>query len=80
MDTAIPWYKSRTILTLIAGMLLAIGAKFGLLPKEMTQDQLVDFLIWFVPMLLAAIARFSSTKVVTSTKAKAEEINSAVIK
>lgn len=72
---AIPWYKSRTILILIAGMLLSIGAKFGFIPKEVTQDQIADFLIWFVPLALAAFARFTSTKVVTTSKAKAEEIN-----
>jgi hypothetical protein len=81
MDTAIPWYKSRTILILIAGMLLSIGAKFGILPREVTQDQIVDFLIWFLPLFFAALARFSSTKVVTTSKAKAEDINaSGVIK
>lgn len=76
MDTAIPWYKSRTILVLLAGILIALMNKFGVLPEGMTQDSLVELLLWIVPMILALISRASATKQVVGTAKTAADINS----
>ncbi len=75
MNEAQPWYQSKTILALMAGIILAIAGKLGILPAELTQDQLVAFLLYFIPMVVAVITRVTSTKQVVATKAKANDIN-----
>jgi hypothetical protein len=78
MDQAKPWYQSLSILSLIAGVLLALGTKFDLFPEGVTQDSIVQFLLVVVPMLIALWGRITAKKVVTVTKAGAERINSTL--
>lgn len=70
-----PWYQSTTVLAMIAGIILALGVKLNLLPASMTQDQIVDFLLWVVPLLLGLYGRLTATHVLTATPAAAKAIN-----
>ena len=75
MEEAKPWWQSKTILALIAGLILLVGTKFDLLPEGITQDRVVEFLLVAVPIVVGIFTRFTSTKQVTTTAAKAEDIN-----
>jgi hypothetical protein len=68
MDQAKSWYKSTTVLALIAGMILQVGGKLGLLPPAVTNDQIVSFLAIVLPMAVALYGRLTATTVLTSSK------------
>lgn len=79
-----PWYMSKTILSLIAGILLASLVKFGNalgidLPDSLNNDSMVQFLSVVIPMLLAIAGRVVAKRTVTSTADKAEVKNTAAI-
>lgn len=74
-EVALPWYKSHTVLGILAAIILAVAQKFGLL-GEVTQDQLIQLLFVVVPMLVALYGRLTTTRpIVTATAAKARAIN-----
>lgn len=75
---ALPWYKSQTIVGIIAAIILTVAQRFGLL-GEITQDELIQALFVILPMIVALWGRLNTTRpVVTATAAKARKINQAV--
>ena len=73
-----PWYLSKTILVLIAGVILALLGKLGWLPADLTQDKVVSFLTVAIPMLLAAWTRYTSKTVVVGSQKAADQINTTL--
>ena len=74
-EVALPWYKSKTVVGIIAAIILSIAQKYGLL-GEVTQDQLIQLIIVVGPMLVALWGRITTTRpVVTLTGTRAKVIN-----
>ncbi len=74
-EVALPWYKSHTVVGIIAAILLSVAQKAGFL-GEVTQDQLIQLLIVVLPMIVALWGRITTTRpVVTLTASKARAIN-----
>jgi len=72
---ALPWYASKTVLGIIAAMILTAAQKYGLL-TGVTQDQLVSTAMVIVPLAFALYGRLTTTKpVVTLTGTKARALN-----
>jgi hypothetical protein len=79
-----PWYLSRTILALIAGILLAAASKIAIatgvaLPDGLDADSTIQFLTVVIPMAVAIYGRVTASHVITGTAAKAEILNNAAV-
>lgn len=74
-DVAVPWYRSQSVVGIIAAIVLTVAQKFGLL-GEISNDELVQLLLVVLPMLVALYGRLTTTRpVVTLTAGKADAIN-----
>jgi hypothetical protein len=77
MDQAKPWYLSKSVLAQLAAILLLAGTKFGLLPADMTNDQVVNFMLIAIPMAIALYGRLTAKQVLTASKGAAGAMNPA---
>lgn len=59
-DTSKQWWKSRTILAVLAALIMLGLEKFGALPAWLTEDNLLEFLLVAVPLVAAIVARFGA--------------------
>jgi hypothetical protein len=75
MDTAKPWYLSKSVLASLAAILMLIGGKFGLLPADMTSDKMIGFLVLIIPMIVSLIGRVTASHKITATKGGADLLN-----
>ena len=78
MNGAVVWYQSRSVLAAIAAIIIVGMKAFHVLPADLTQDQIVSFLIVAIPIAVSLEGRISATKQVVTTPAKAAAINAAV--
>lgn len=76
-EEAKPWYKSKVILALLAGLIIQLLGQFDVLPEGYTAENLTEFLLIAIPMVVAMVSRLGSTKKVVATAAKAADINNA---
>ena len=79
-----PWYLSRTILALIAGIILAFAGRIAVitgiaLPDGLDTESTIQFLTVVIPMAVAIYGRVTASHVITSTAAKAEILNKAAV-
>ncbi len=77
MTGAVVWYQSRAVLGAIAALILSALGAFGVLPASLTQDQIVNFLVVAIPIVIALEGRISATKQVVATPARAAAVNAS---
>jgi hypothetical protein len=61
VDTSKPWYQSRTLVALVAALIITALQQFDLLPGWMPQDALVNVLMSGAPIAVAMWGRIVST-------------------
>lgn len=71
MTDAVVWYQSRAVLAAIATIIMAAMSAFHVLPRDLTQDQIVSFLLVAIPAGIALEGRISATKKIAATPARA---------
>ena len=79
-----PWYLSRTILSLVAGILIALTGKFAVnfgitLPESLTTESTIQFLTVVIPMAIAIYGRVNARHTITGSAAGAETLNNAAV-
>lgn len=66
-DTSKPWYRSRTIVALLAALIITALQQFDFLPAWLTQDRLTNVLMIGAPIAVAIWARIVSTAAIGPT-------------
>lgn len=61
-DSLKPWWQSKTILALIATLIIYASSKLGILPPEITHEDVTSFLIVAAPIAVAIWGRLNATK------------------
>lgn len=72
-DSTKPWWQSRTILALIATLIIYSTSKLGILPPEITHEEVTSFLIVAAPIAVAIWGRLSATTAIAPPAAPLPE-------
>lgn len=68
IDHTKPWYTSTTVLALIAGLLISGLKMLGLLPEDLTEQRLTEFLIIAAPIAIAIFGRMKATTALVKSR------------
>lgn len=77
-----PWYLSKAVIASLAGILMSVAPKILLLlgvNLPLTQEQANAVVTFIIPQVVALYGRLTATHVLTSTAAKAVELNQSAV-